>query len=899
MAASTVTHRGLTEAEVADSRRLYGTNRLTRAKKKSLPRRFLDNFNDPIIRVLLIALALNVALSFGHVNWFETAGICLAIFLSTLVSTLSEYGSERAFERLSSDLADQCTHVLRDGQTREISIDSLVRGDVAILSAGETVPADCRILSGAVSVDQSALSGESAELHKQAGKGAFTSDLSAEHLLFRGSLLLSGSATVEVCAVGDSTLYGSIVGGVQTETRESPLRLRLGHLARQISRIGYVAAALVAFAYLYVTLFAGTGLGLAGLSSVFSNPSVLFPALLHAFTLAVTVVVVAVPEGLPMMITVVLARNMKRMLKDNVLVKKLVGIETAGSMNVLFSDKTGTLTYGKMSQHCVLLGDGSRIVGAGALKKQETLCDLLRYNAFYNTDAYLAEGKAVGGNATDRALLAFFSGEEKPSAIPRSHLPFSSATRFEATALASPDLTLIKGAPEVLLPLCVRYLNREGTYSQIDRDGMTACIAEWKEATGRGERVLAVCTSPTWGSEITAFSRLTLVALICLKDRVRPDAKAAVERLKEAGIRVVMITGDNPDTACSVAAECGIYLPHTSHLALTGAEMATLSDEELSALLPRVRVVARALPGDKTRLVRLCQAQGLVVGMTGDGINDAPSLKLADVGFSMGEGTAVAKEASDIVLLDGHIASVGNTVLYGRTIFRSIRKFITFQLMMNLCAVGVSLLGQYVGIESPVTIIQMLWINMIMDTLGGLAFAGEAPLESDMREPPKRRDEPILCGSMLYRILFTGGATLMLCGLFLGTDYFRLRFGYHRDPVAFLTSFFVLFVISGIYNCFHVRTDRINPFSRLSKNPLFVGIMAFIAVVQMLIVYKGGTVFRTVPLPPRAMLALLGYALLVTLADLVGKIAYRLRRRRRTPSGSSASVAASPLLKKF
>lgn len=882
--------RGLSQGEVEASLKAYGDNRLKERKGKSLLARFFENFSDPIIRILLIALALQVALTFGHVNWLEVGGIIVAILLSTFVSTLSEYGSEKAFKRLQSEASGKTCRVRREGEVRTLLQSDLVRGDLVLLESGETLPADGRLLVGSVTVDQSALNGESAEAAKTAGAASYAEDLANPHLLFRGSNVLSGEGIMEVCRTGGDTLYGRIAHDLQEDARESPLKRRLGILAGQISRIGYVAAVLVSLAYLLNTFVLSNGFDIQRILADIRTPAVLLPTLLHAFTLAITVVVVAVPEGLPMMITVVLSSNMKRMLRGNVLVKKMVGIETAGSMNILFSDKTGTLTAGKMLLDRVILGDGTEYRSVGGLADDPRVCRLLSLSAYYNTASALERGQPVGGNGTDRAILAHFARVACPQAQVRFHTPFDSRYRYEAVHLLSEgeQLTLVKGAPELLLPSVSRFVGKGGEAQALTPDARNALHHSWHEAAGKGERVIAVCLSPHWVTDPASFENLTFVGFICLKDKVRPDAARAVSRLQEAGVQVVMITGDNRETAAAIAAECGVYLPTSAQVVLTGEELAKMSDQEVTAILPRLRVVARALPSDKSRLVRLAQAADLVVGMTGDGINDAPSLKLADVGFAMGQGTDIAKEAADIVLLDGKMESVARTVLFGRTIFKSIRKFITFQLVMNLCAVGVSLLGQYVGIESPVTILQMLWVNIIMDTLGGLAFSGEAPLDYYMKEAPLHRRENILSPAMLHTILFTGGYTLLLCCGFLTLPAARRAFGYTTDHLSYLTCFFVLFIFCGIFNCFSVRTERLNPLSALSRNPLFALIMLFIVIVQMLMVYFGGEVFRTTPLSASTLFRISALAFTVVPFDFLRKIIYKLRRPKKKKAAAPA-----------
>ncbi|MFA5561136.1 MAG: calcium-translocating P-type ATPase, PMCA-type [Eubacteriales bacterium] len=872
---------GLSHAEVMASKQQYGDNTISEQRRKSFLRKYLENFNDPIIKVLLLALGANLLITIGRADWFEIGGILVAIFLSTAVSTLSEYGSERAFERLKEQTSQNSCRVIREGVVHLIPACEVVSGDLLLLAAGEMIHADGILLGGALAVDQSALNGENKECKKKPGRVPYGTNLHDESLLFRGSVVVSGEGTMQVCRVGDHTLYGSLAKELQQETRVSPLKLRLAALARDISKIGYIGAVLVALSYCLNVFVIQAGFARAEILSRLGDPSLLLPTLIHALTLAITVVVVSVPEGLPMMITVVLSSNMKKMLRDQVLVKKLVGIETAGSMNILFCDKTGTLTTGRMTLDRMVLGDTTEYRGVLGLSGNEAVYRLLSLSAFYNTDCLLSAEGVSGGNSTDRAIFSVFAESRcKPAGFrEKNKIRFDSTRKYSAVQLeGQQQFVLVKGAPELLLSGVSCYYRKDGQICPYEPHIARALEQSWRAAAAKGERVLAVCTAEHWISPEKPLRALTLVALLCLRDRVRAEAPEAVRRMQKAGVQVVMMTGDNKETAEAIAAECGLYRPGGEGVVLTGQELATLTDAELVERLPRLCVIARALPADKTRLIRVAQAAELVVGMTGDGINDAPALKLADIGFAMGSGTDIAKEAGDIVILDDRFVSMVNTVLYGRTIFKSIRKFITFQIMMNLCAVGVSLVGQYIGIESPVTIIQMLWINIIMDTLGGLAFAGEPPLEIYMREKPKKRTERILSHAMLHQVAITGIFTLLLCVGFLKLQFFRQLFAFESDPLRLMTAFFALFIFCGLFNCFNVRTERLSPFANLRQNTTFLVIMALISVVQVLMIYFGGAVFRTTPLSLIEFLRIVSFSFLVVPADLIRKCLYKLKK---------------------
>ena len=874
--------RGLNDTEVAQSRRQNGANVLTPQKRRSFARRFLSNLGDPVIKILLCALAINLIFMFRRSDWFETAGIAVSVFLATLISTISEYGSEAAFSRLNEESERVFCRVRRNGSVCEIPIEEIVVGDIVLIGTGEKLPADGLLIAGEITVDQAAMTGEDREIRKwpTADTPAEPPNPNSPHWIFRGCPVLGGEGEMRITAVGDSTFLGTISHEIAMETRESPLKLRLATLAKQISRLGYLAAFLVAFADLFHALIISTQGNTAEIAARLSDLPYLLEILFHAFTLGLTVIVVAVPEGLPMMIAVVLSSNIRRMVRDQVLVRKPVGIEAAGSMNLLFTDKTGTITEGRLSVGEILIGNGTQFTAVDHLTKySQPLSRLYTVACRLGGTAVLSDkGECVGGNATDRALLE--SASKLPSVTARilDRLPFDSARKFSTVTLdkeigrdfgANGVCTIVRGAPELLLPALTHAWNAKGQREPFYR---FAWEDRLQRLTTGGTRVLLIATGTVDGTG--HFSELTLLCAVTLRDKIRREARGAVDTLQRAGIQVVMITGDNKETARTIARDCGI-LNSRNALVLTGEELNRLSDTAIRELLPRLAVVARALPTDKSRLVRIAQEAELVVGMTGDGINDAPALKRADIGFAMGNGTQVAKEAGDIIILDNNLASIVRSVLYGRNIFKSIRKFIVLQLTMNFCAVGVSMICPFIGIDAPVTVVQMLWINIIMDTLGGLAFAGEPPLPSCMAEPPKRRNEPILNFYMIHQILLLGGFTIGLCLLFLKLPSITVHFRETPDHIYLLTAFFALFIFAGVFNCFNARTDRLSLFAGISRNPTFLLIMVIISIVQILFVYLGGTVLRTAPLTPHELGITLLLALSVFPAELLRKLLYR------------------------
>ena len=817
---------GLSHKEVIKSREKYGKNTLTQKKRKTFLRQFFSAFHDPIIKILLIALCLNIIITFKNANIYEPMGIALALFLATFVQALSEHGSQSAFLKMQEECDAVTVSVFRNGSVQSVHIDEIVVGDLVMLSAGERVPADGVITEGSVFVDMSQLNGESAEKQRTKTLPADEWSLSQKGQLLRGYVITSGKCKMRVGRVGDSTFYGGVAKEVQTEDEPSPLTKRLSRLAVLVGKIGYVAAGLVFLCDIFNWYMSGASEGI-------------LVAVLHALTLAITVVVVAVPEGLPMMITVVLSSNIARLRREGVLVKKLVGIETAGCINVLFCDKTGTLTEGKLSV------EGVFDMGANRLKApfdDEILTALCK-----NNDAMLTKHGAVGSNATDRALLDFFN--KKSDARVQKSIPFDSEKKY--SAIKCGGKWYFKGAPEILLR------GFEGS----------AAYDRWQSLAKEGVRVIAAAV----GDSIESAKPICIVAI---RDKLRRDTKKSIATLKEAGVYVCMVTGDNLLTAKSIAREAGILTD--DDIAMDSALLCKMTDCEVKEILPRLRVVARALPQDKSRLTRLSRERGLVCAMTGDGINDAPALKNADVGFAMGSGTEVAKGAGDIVIIDDKISSITRAVLYGRTIFKSIRKFIVFQLSINLCAVGVSVIGPLIHVDTPVTVMQMLWINMIMDTLAGLAFAGEAPFLRYMKEKPLSKNTHVLNGAMTGQILFMGGYSLALCILFLTLPFLKNRFGFYGDYPAFMTAFFALFVFVGIFSGVCARApDTLNTFSGLSKNATFIAVFVLISAVQLALIYFGGGIFRTTYILPQRLFETVLIAATVIPLDFLRKLVKR------------------------
>ena len=814
---------GLTDEEVSLSIKKHGTNKIESKSKNSFFRLLLESFGDPIIKILLIALAIKVVFLIKSFDWYETIGIVIAIFLASFISTISEYGSEKAFETLQKEASMSKCRVKRNGKVIEINIDDVVVSDIVLLSSGDKVPADGILIDGSLGLDESSLNGESKEKY-----------ININNSVFRGTIVASGMGIMEVKKVGNDTFYGKLAEEIQEKQPDSPLKIRLRNLAKIISRIGYVGAFLVFFSYLFSVIVIDNNFDITMIKMTLSNFRIMSSHILYALTLAVTIIVVAVPEGLPMMITLVLSSNMKRMLKNNVLVRKMMGIETSGSISMLFTDKTGTLTKGKLEVIRFVTPTLKEYMNELDISRNNKLYDLIIKSFVLNNESVIDKNlnKPIGGNITDRALLNFVHNNNLSNKVIK-RIPFDSKNKYSKVILDD-NTYLIKGATEKVLPMCNYYYdddmnkkiftNRKKILDKIDT------------ISKKGIRVLCFGVGDK-------YERYTLLGFAYIKDEIREEAKEGIKLVKNAHIKTVMITGDNKNTAYSIGLELGLI--EDDDIVLTSDELNKMSDIEIKNILPKLRIVARSLPQDKSKLIRLAQECNYVVGMTGDGVNDAPALKRADVGFAMGSGTEIAKEASDIVILDDNFLSISKAILYGRTIFKSIRKFIILQLTANLCALSLSIVGPFIGVNTPVTVIQMLWINMVMDTLSGLAFSYEPPLLEYMDEPPKKKNEQIINKYMINEIIITGLYSALLCILFLKLPIFYELYRKSGTDKYFMTAFFALLIFIDVFNAFNARTYRLNLLSNIRKNKVFMLIMLFIILIQILMIYYGGTLFRT------------------------------------------------------
>lgn len=855
-------NNGLNNEEVKENRKKYGSNNISGKNTNTFFNLFIETLGDPIIKILIIALAVKTIFLFKDFDYFETIGIVIAILVASLISAISEYGSNKAFERMQEESSKINVRVRRNKKIIEISIDDIVKNDVIILSSGEKIPADGILIRGKLSVDESSLNGESKEVYKELTKDI--NIISDKNKVYRGTTIYDGTAEVLIIKVGMDTLYGKMAKELTTGEDISPLKLRLTNLAKIISKIGYIAAILIAISYLFSKIFILNNFNLSIIKAIPLNTIIGY--ILEAMTLAVSVLVMAVPEGLPMMITLVLSTNSKKMLKNKVLVRKMVGIETAGSLNILFTDKTGTITNGKMEVISILDGSLNEYTNINELlpSYRQILIDSIIYNNDSEYDS--TTNKIIGGNITDKALLSFAGQNKKDTIKIIDKIMFNSQNKYSISIIEKNNkkIKLIKGAPDVLLKYTTNYIDENGKSKYLDKEKLMSII---KEKTNKGIRAIAISTSqsiyPT-----DNIRRNILVGIIFIKDEIRKEARDGLNLIKSAGINTIMVTGDSKETATSIAKEVGI-VSNNADVILSSNELSKINDDELKKIIPRLKVVSRALPEDKKRLVLLSKELGLVTGMTGDGVNDCIALKKADVSFAMGSGTEVAKEASDIVILDDNIVSISKAILYGRTIFKNIRKFIIFQLSVNVSAILLALIGPFIGVPSPITVVQMLWINMVMDTLAGLAFSYEVPRIEYMKEPPKKKEENILNKYMINEILSSGLYSLVLCIIFLKLPIIKSLF---VDNNHFMTSFFCLFIFLATFNAFNARTHRLNIFAHLSENKIFLLIILFIIIVQISITYSGITIFQTTRINIKELLITIVLSFSIIPLDIIRKI---------------------------
>ena len=870
---------GLTDEQVKQSREQHGKNVLTPPQRTSLWKLYLDKYRDPIIQILLVAAFVSLILAFIEKNFMETIGIFVAVFLATTVGFYFERDAAKKFNLLTALSEEQPVKVRRNGKVMEIPRHDVVVGDVVLVEVGDEVPADGElIVCNDLQINESALTGEpvAEKSLEGGGDGAYP-----RNVILRSTMVMNGRGEFVVTAVGDATEIGKVAKKSTEQTSvETPLHMQLDKLAKMISKVGSVVSVAAFFIFL--------------IHDILTNPAwggkdyfYMAEIVLKYFMMAVTLIVMAVPEGLPMAITLSLALNMRRMLKSNNLVRKLHACETMGAVTVICTDKTGTLTQNKMQVSALELKQGD-----------EALLDTA---IALNSTAELNDGKPIG-NPTESALLLWLDAQGKDYEELRKQvnvlkqLPFSTERKMMAT-LAEVDgetYLFVKGAPEIVMKKCI-IEDRMQRQSAEELD-------EWQH---KAMRTLAFAykkveasimrTSRTSTAEVVALldaNDLQLQAIAAIADPIRPDVPAAVQECRHAGIEVKVVTGDTAATALEIGKQIGVFEDEPENIGadgsltsldqqmITGEQWEALSDEEAYERAKDIRVMSRARPTDKQRLVAMLQKRGEVVAVTGDGTNDAPALHYAHVGLSLGSGTSVAKEASDMTLLDDSFKSIANAVMWGRSLYRNLQRFLFFQLVVNVAALLLVLGGSVIGTEMPLTVTQILWVNLIMDTFAALALASLPPSHEVMKDKPRKASDFIINKSIGFGILFCGIVFFLV--MFALLVYCERR-GKGGVDVHELTMFFTTFVMIQFWNLFNAKAlmSHHTAFRHFLKDKGMMLVLVLVLVGQWIIVTFGGEMFRTTPLSLHEWLLIIGSTSVVLWAGELWRTFKRMIAKRR------------------
>lgn len=865
--------KGLTDQEVLQNRQKYGMNLLTPPKRPSIWKLYLEKFQDPVIKVLLVAAAFSLLISIIESEYAETIGIFFAIFLATGIGFYFEYDANKKFDLLNAVGEETPVMVIRNGKVHEIPKKDIVVGDVVILNTGDEIPADGVLLEAvSLQVNESSLTGE-LMVNKTTDEAHFDEEATyPSNSVMRGTTVTDGHGVMCVERVGDATEIGKVARQATEQSQEqTPLNLQLTKLANLIGKVGFTIATLTfviftakdLYAYLSVTAVTDWHQWLE-----------IARIVLKYFMMAVTLIVVAVPEGLPMSVTLSLALNMRRMLKTNNLVRKMHACETMGAITVICTDKTGTLTQNLMQVYDAKLDEAQK--------------DLIAEGIATNSTAFLeekeGEGKPSGvGNPTEVALLLWLNEQGmdyislRNQAKPVNQLTFSTERKYMATLVDSSVLNTrvlyVKGAPEIVMGKCNLEESRVKQYNE----QLLAYQNQAMRTLGVAYKVIPE-NSSTDCAELVKEGGLTFMGIFAISDPIRPDVPDAVKKCQSAGIRVKIVTGDTPGTATEIARQIGLWTSEdTERNRITGVEFAALSDEEALERVVDLKVMSRARPMDKQRLVQLLQQKGEVVAVTGDGTNDAPALNHAQVGLSMGTGTSVAKEASDITLLDDSFHSIATAVMWGRSLYKNIQRFIVFQLTINVVALLSVLLGAFLGTELPLTVTQMLWVNLIMDTFAAMALASIAPSMDVMNEKPRKRTDFIISSAMRNNIFGVGaGFLIVLMGLLA---FFKNMPG--GMDVHHLTVFFTIFVMLQFWNLFNASVFGTNHsiFKDAGHAMGMLGVALIILVGQFIIVTFGGKVFRTEPLPALEWIYIIaGTSLVLWIGEVVRGIKRMMKK---------------------
>lgn len=870
---------GLTDEQVKQSREQHGKNVLTPPQRTSLWKLYLDKYRDPIIQILLVAAFVSLILAFIEKNFMETIGIFVAVFLATTVGFYFERDAAKKFNLLTALSEEQPVKVRRNGKVMEIPRHDVVVGDVVLVEVGDEVPADGElIVCNDLQINESTLTGEpvTEKSLEGGGDGAYP-----RNIILRSTMVMNGRGEFVVTAVGDATEIGKVAKKSTEQTSvETPLHMQLDKLAKMISKVGSVVSVAAFFIFL--------------IHDILTNPAwggkdyfYMAEIVLKYFMMAVTLIVMAVPEGLPMAITLSLALNMRRMLKSNNLVRKLHACETMGAVTVICTDKTGTLTQNKMQVSALELKQGD-----------EALLDTA---IALNSTAELNDGKPIG-NPTESALLLWLDAQDKNYEELRKQvnvlkqLPFSTERKMMAT-LAEVDgetYLFVKGAPEIVMKKCIiedRMLRQSAEeLDEWQHKAMRTLVFAYKKI-----EVSIMRTSRTSTAEVVALldaNDLQLQAIAAIADPIRPDVPAAVQECRHAGIEVKVVTGDTAATALEIGKQIGVFEDEPENIGadgsltsldrqmITGEQWEALSDEEAYERAKDIRVMSRARPTDKQRLVAMLQKRGEVVAVTGDGTNDAPALHYAHVGLSLGSGTSVAKEASDMTLLDDSFKSIANAVMWGRSLYRNLQRFLFFQLVVNVAALLLVLGGSVIGTEMPLTVTQILWVNLIMDTFAALALASLPPSHEVMKDKPRKASDFIINKSIGFGILFCGIVFFLV--MFALLVYCERR-GKGGVDVHELTMFFTTFVMIQFWNLFNAKAlmSHHTAFRHFLKDRGMILVLVLVLVGQWIIVTFGGEMFRTTPLSLHEWLLIIGSTSVVLWAGELWRTFKRMIAKRR------------------
>ena len=866
--------QGLSGQQVGESKAKYGTNELAKKDTESLWSMFIGAFDDIWIKVLCAALALKVilavlgifvpALSGGN-DAVEIVSIVIAIALATGFSTLSEYRNTSRSEALQEEYSKTYAKVVRDGKLVNILTSEIVKGDTILIQAGDKVPADGLLFEGKIKVSQAALNGESRDENKAAVTNmdeAESTDYSSQGKVFMGSVVTSGEGYMIATVIGDSSELGKInksLTDTSEEERKDTSSLKLEGVAAGIGKLGVSAAAIAGILHVVLTLIRAD-------QAITVVTALLVIA--EAVMLMASIVIMAVPEGLPMMNSLVQSMNTESMYKKNILVSHKAAFSDSAYMNVLFSDKTGTITQGNLSLVELITGNG-RIIPSYQNK------EFIEAITLNNLAKVSAEGKAIGSNNMDRALLTYAiqngynDSDNDPDKV--EEISGFDSEKKCATVKLKNGLVYWKGATENIIDKVTHYMLPDGEEREFTKADKDKVEEQMHAQAKRTMKLLSVAK--------ISDGKTVLMAVLCLRDNVRTDAVETVQILNDAGIQVVMVTGDAEETAVAIAKEAGILADEKKDVVLTHEEMEKLSDEELKKVLPNLRVVSRAKPLDKKRLVSLSQQIDNVCGMTGDGVNDAPALKQADIGFAMGDGTAVAQEAGDVVILNNSLTSIKDCVLNSRTMAKSVGKFLIFQLTVNISTLLMNNLAPILGWTEPFSIVQILWINLIMDTLAAMAFGGEPILDRYMKEQPAKRTDNILTPYIksaigVSAVFITLGSILILENIG-GITSWVVPTGC-ADPGLYEKTFmFAFFIYAIIFNSLNTRSEKYNLLEHIGENKNFILVMGAIFILQTIIIEVGGKVFNTTMLEPKALLVSMALAVLIIPVDLIRKAVIR------------------------